>query len=434
MANNKVQLANGTVLMDVTDTTALASTVKSGDIFYNAAGVRQTGTLIVDETYSIQQNLTNVTSSVDDTKVIAGNCFYTKLTPSEGYNILSVIVTMDGVDITRQVFKEEFETYNIIQNLTNVESSCDDIKTMAGTSFFANLTPFNNGTIEYIKVTMGGEDITEQVFKPGVGEKTITQNGTYLASNDNFSGYSSVIVNVSGGGSQPILQTKSVTATEESQIVEADENYDGLEKVNVGAISSSYVGSNILRRSSSDLTSSGATVSIPSGYYENNASKTIQSGSVSVPSSTVSVEPQILVSSSGLITASVTKTESISPNVSAGYVLSGSSGTININGSNNSQLTVQGAQTITPTTSQQSVGGSGKFMTGAITINPIPSEYNDTSEVTATSSDVISGKKIVDSSGSVINGELVIQHYYTGTSQPSSSTGINGDIYLMTGA
>lgn len=196
MANNKVQLADGTVLMDVTDTTALASTVKSGDIFYNAAGIRQTGTLIVDETYSIQQNLTNVTSSVDDTKVIAGNCFYTKLTPSEGYNILSVIVTMDGVDITREVFKEEFETYNIIQNLTNVESSCDDVKTMADTSFFANLTPFNGGIIEYIKVTMGGEDITEQAFKPGLGEKTIIQNGTYNASSDNASGYSRVVVNV----------------------------------------------------------------------------------------------------------------------------------------------------------------------------------------------------------------------------------------------
>ena len=118
MANNKVQLADGTVLMDVTDTTALASTVKSRDIFYNAAGIRQTGTLIVDETYSIQQNLTNVTSSVDDTKVIAGNCFYTKLTPPEGYNILSVIVTMGGVDITRQVFNPGTIEKSIIADKT----------------------------------------------------------------------------------------------------------------------------------------------------------------------------------------------------------------------------------------------------------------------------------------------------------------------------
>lgn len=177
MANNKVQLADGTVLMDVTDTTALASTVKSGDIFYNAAGIRQTGTLIVDETYSIQQNLTNVTSSVDDIKVIAGNCFYTKLTPPEGYKILSVIVTMNGVDITRQV------------------------------------------------------------FEPGVGEKLITENGTYNASADNLSGYERVVVNVPSAS--PSLGIKTITA---NGIYNASsDSLDGYSSVTVAIPSASGV-------------------------------------------------------------------------------------------------------------------------------------------------------------------------------------------------
>lgn len=260
MANNKVQLADGTVLMDVTDTTALASTVKSGDIFYNAAGVRQTGTLIVDETYSIQQNLTNVTSSVDDTKVIAGNCFYTKLTPSEGYNILSVIVTMDGVDITREVFKEEFGTYNIIQNLTNVESSCDDVKTMAGTSFFANLTPFNDGTIEYIKVTMGGEDITEQVFKPGVGEKLITENGTYNALTDGFSGYDSVIVNVPIPS--PILGNKNIV--ENGTYNASSDSLDGYSSVIVN-VPSSTSNEKLLASGTYTVSSASSSITIDTG-------------------------------------------------------------------------------------------------------------------------------------------------------------------------
>lgn len=177
MANNKVQLADGTVLMDVTDTTALASTVKSGDIFYNAAGIRQTGTLIVDETYSIQQNLTNVTSSVDDTKVISGNCFYTKLIPLEGYNISSVIVTMDGVDIT------------------------------------------------------------EQVFKPGVGEKVITANGTYNASMDNLSGYERVVVNVPS--TPPSLGTKTITAN--GTYNASSDSLDGYTSVTVAIPSASGV-------------------------------------------------------------------------------------------------------------------------------------------------------------------------------------------------
>lgn len=44
MANNKVQLADGTVLIDITDTTAVAADVAAGKYFYNAAGVKTLGT------------------------------------------------------------------------------------------------------------------------------------------------------------------------------------------------------------------------------------------------------------------------------------------------------------------------------------------------------------------------------------------------------
>ena len=44
MANNKVQLADGTVLIDITDTTAVASDVAAGKYFYSAAGVKTLGT------------------------------------------------------------------------------------------------------------------------------------------------------------------------------------------------------------------------------------------------------------------------------------------------------------------------------------------------------------------------------------------------------
>jgi hypothetical protein len=44
MANNRVELADGTVLMDISDTTAEASDVAAGKAFYSASGVRSLGT------------------------------------------------------------------------------------------------------------------------------------------------------------------------------------------------------------------------------------------------------------------------------------------------------------------------------------------------------------------------------------------------------
>lgn len=102
----------------------------------------------------------------------------------------------------------------------------------------------------------------------------------------------------------------------------------------------------------------------------NYASASIASGSASTPATTVTANPTISVSNGGLITASVSTTKSVTPSVSAGWVASGTAGTITVSGSNTSQLTAQAAQTITPTTSDQTIA-SGKFLTGAQTIEGI---------------------------------------------------------------
>lgn len=201
-------------------------------------------------------------------------------------------------------------------------------------------------------------------------------------------------------------QTKSATPSETAQTVAPDSG-KYLTSVSVGAISSTYVGSGITQRSSTDLTASGATVSVPAGYYSEASSKAVATANLQ--------SPTISVDNYGTITAIVDQTE--------GYV--GMSST-----SSRYDLPTQSARTITPTKSSQTAVAAGKFTTGAITVAAIPASYQDVTGVTATASDVVSGKDIVNSSGTVVHGSLVIQHYYTGSSDPSASTGVNGDIYL----
>ena len=127
-----------------------------------------------------------------------------------------------------------------------------------------------------------------------------------------------------------------------------------------------YTGT-ISTKTSSDLSASGATVTVPSGYYATNASKAVASGSATTPSTSITANPTISVSSGGLITASVSESQSVTPTVSAGYVSSGTAGSVSVSGSATEQLTVQSAQTITPSTSDQTIA-SGTYLTGAQTI------------------------------------------------------------------
>ena len=93
-------------------------------------------------------------------------------------------------------------------------------------------------------------------------------------------------------------------------------------------------------KTSSDLTASGDTVTAPAGYYASSASKNVASGSATTPATSITANPSISVSNSGLITATVSASQSVTPTVSAGYVSSGTAGTVTVSGSNTSQLTV----------------------------------------------------------------------------------------------
>lgn len=131
----------------------------------------------------------------------------------------------------------------------------------------------------------------------------------------------------------------------------------------------------ISTKTSSDLTASGATVTVPAGYYASQASKAVASGSVTAPSSISGTSATV---STGTNTLTLTKSVSVTPNVTtAGYISSGTAGNASV--SLTASVTTQAAQTIYPSSSDQSIA-SGRYLTGAQTIKAVT-----TSNLTAAS-------------------------------------------------
>ena len=94
----------------------------------------------------------------------------------------------------------------------------------------------------------------------------------------------------------------------------------------------------------------------------------VQGGSATTPDTTITANPTLSINSStGVVTGTVSTTKSVTPTVSAGYISTGSAGTMTVSGSNTLSLSTQAAQTITPGTTSQTIA-AGKYLTGAQTI------------------------------------------------------------------
>lgn len=437
MAVNKVKFGNTTVI-DISNTTAVAADVAQGKYFYNANGVRTAGT------YSGGGSTINLQSKTATPSESAQT-----ITPDSGYDGLSQVSVRaisstyigsdiehkDGTDLTasgasvivpagyyedqvsKSVATATQATPSISVNSTGLitatatqsagyvtagtktktsQMSTQGAKTVTPTK--ASQTAVSSGVYTTGAVTVG--PIPDDYVVP-TGTLSITQNGSGI----DVSEYAAV--NVSVNGSSPIsLQAKTATPTESQQTVTPDTGYGGLSSVTVEAIDSEYVGSDVARRTSSNLTASGATVTAPAGYYASSASKSVATATQATPG--------IEVSSAGLITASATQT--------AGYVSAGTKSATH-------QLSTQAAATITPTKSSQTAVSSGKYTTGAVTVAAIPAQYITTTDATATAAQINSGATAYVN-GSKVTGTQVVQTCYTGTSDPASSLGSNGDVYL----
>ena len=199
----------------------------------------------------------------------------------------------------------------------------------------------------------------------GAVSATVQEGDTYTIPAGYHNG-SGTVSGIAGGGNYN-LQSKAVTPTKNTQSITPDSGYYGLDSVTVNPIPEAYQNVSSVTATAGDVLANkvivdatGATIT---GTMANN-------GAVSKTLDATSNNQQYTVP--------------------AGFH----------NGSGKVSITLE-TKTATPTTSSQNIVPTSGKVLSKVTVNAIPSQYKDTTNVDATAGDVLSGKVIVTDAGEV---------------------------------
>ena len=117
-------------------------------------------------TFSVINNLTHVSNDNPSTTATEYQPYQATVTAETGYVISAVQVLMDDVDVTKDVFSGE--KTNLYRSVEKTLSHCvlnnHNTSVIDGQSYAAEVTIDDGYTFDTVQITMDGLDITEQVW------------------------------------------------------------------------------------------------------------------------------------------------------------------------------------------------------------------------------------------------------------------------------
>lgn len=201
--NSGFELMNISITMGGTNVTSSVYKYQNGNAVINIPNV--TGDVVIvaqatatstepvePVTYTITNNLANCTSSNTANSVNQGASYSATVTPSSGYELMNVAITMGGTNVTSTVYKyqdgkavinipsvtgnvvitvqataiiaEPAVMYTITRNLTNCTSNNTTDRINQGESYSATVTPNSGYELMNVAITMGDANVTSSVY------------------------------------------------------------------------------------------------------------------------------------------------------------------------------------------------------------------------------------------------------------------------------